>query len=388
MVHCGRITSLLIDPKRPSRHLMPFTESEIEEVYQKALRSGVSLYRDAFFGKYLPHELFWVGLQPFLLTLGYQLRQRYQPGWIPSWFRGKEIDVEYLLYEDSIVPSKPNIMDATRMHDGLKVALKCLDTNSDEISIALYLCSANVGTDPRNHTMPVLDVILLPPDGSKSLIVMPQLFPFDELPFRRFGELAEAFRQYIEVWGSESFRIDSPFLNNKLQGLDFMHQHGIVHGDACCLNLVMDMSQVVPRGVHMFAPDTHDGVTSGLDWNERSTVGPIKYYFIDFGLSVKLNQPEVWGGHYGQDPSVPEFQIPNLRFDPFKVDIYQLGNVLMRMTKDYDGVGLLKKLGKMMTRKNPDRRIGLQSALEWLDRVPEETLNQPIWLKSVSKSSR
>lgn len=30
-------------------------------------------------------EHFWVDHQPFLLSRGYQLRPRYDPGWIPSW---------------------------------------------------------------------------------------------------------------------------------------------------------------------------------------------------------------------------------------------------------------------------------------------------------------
>ncbi|KAJ7186575.1 hypothetical protein C8R46DRAFT_852002, partial [Mycena filopes] len=31
------------------------------------------------------NEWFWVDNQPFLLAHGYQLRPRYQPGWVPSW---------------------------------------------------------------------------------------------------------------------------------------------------------------------------------------------------------------------------------------------------------------------------------------------------------------
>ena len=30
-------------------------------------------------------EQLWVGRQPFLLSRGYALRPRYQPGWTPSW---------------------------------------------------------------------------------------------------------------------------------------------------------------------------------------------------------------------------------------------------------------------------------------------------------------
>lgn len=32
-------------------------------------------------------ELFWIQNQPLLLSRGYELRERYRPGWIPSWTR-------------------------------------------------------------------------------------------------------------------------------------------------------------------------------------------------------------------------------------------------------------------------------------------------------------
>lgn len=30
-------------------------------------------------------EVYWLNHQPWLLSLGYQLRPRFRPGWIPSW---------------------------------------------------------------------------------------------------------------------------------------------------------------------------------------------------------------------------------------------------------------------------------------------------------------
>ena len=57
-----------------------------------------------FHEKHGPHirnegELFWVGLQPFLLGRGYRLRPRYQPDWKPSWDVGSE---QYQFREDKL----------------------------------------------------------------------------------------------------------------------------------------------------------------------------------------------------------------------------------------------------------------------------------------------
>jgi hypothetical protein len=70
---------------------------------------------DAFFAelseKYGPHvrsakELFWVNLQPFLLSRGYRLRERYHPDWKPSWIAGPGQAAprrDYLLAEDRLI---------------------------------------------------------------------------------------------------------------------------------------------------------------------------------------------------------------------------------------------------------------------------------------------
>lgn len=68
------------------------------------------------------------------------------------------------------------------------------------------------------------------------------------------------------------------------------------------------------------------------------TLKPVKYYFIDFGLS-KIYRPQdvpflkqpPWGG----DKSVPEHLIPSPPpCDPFAVDVYCLGNFLRQYFLD------------------------------------------------------
>lgn len=87
-------------------------------------------------------------------------------------------------------------MDALRICDNTRVVFKKVDTASDEIPIAVYLSSLS---DPRNRTVPISDIIILPHDDTLALLVMPMLLQFSALPFLRVGEFAEAVHQFLQV---------------------------------------------------------------------------------------------------------------------------------------------------------------------------------------------
>lgn len=91
------------------------------------------------------------------------------------------------------------MIDAVRISDGMKVVLKCVQTRRDEIAIGKYLSSELLLSDDRNHSVPILDVIILAEDDSEAIIVMPLLYLFAKLPFRRLGEVTEAFQQFLQV---------------------------------------------------------------------------------------------------------------------------------------------------------------------------------------------
>ena len=59
---------------------------------------------------------------------------------------------------------------------------------------------------------------------------------------------------------------------------------------------------------------------------------PIRYYFVDFGISVKFPadlEPKRTVGIIGLDRDAPE--LSNTRpYDPFRVDIFILGNVFKK----------------------------------------------------------
>lgn len=52
-----------------------------------------------------------------------------------------------------------------------------------------------------------------------------------------------------------------------------------------------------------------------------------KYYFIDFGISTRFEGPgpHLVTGTIGRDPTAPEMS-DTVPYDPFKLDIYYLGN--------------------------------------------------------------
>jgi hypothetical protein len=165
-----------------------------------------------------PNEYFWVDHQPFLLSCGYRLRPRYDPAWVPSWKLAKPKIIRPFNCEDdsgllvrTVYPfitltnqyltnaaQKDHVLDATRVTDGVKVVLKRVLSDGDEVQIALYLCSVEMSSDPRNRTVPILDVITLP-DDKYVLLVMPYLRIFNTPPFHCRGEVVEALRQFLQV---------------------------------------------------------------------------------------------------------------------------------------------------------------------------------------------
>ena len=61
----------------------------------------------------------------------------------------------------------------------------------------------------------------------------------------------------------------------------------------------------------------------------RSAVG-VKYYFADFGISVYVpseDRPKLVTGHMGRDQDPPELS-STVPYDPFKLDIFIIGNML------------------------------------------------------------
>ncbi|TFK83269.1 hypothetical protein K466DRAFT_603008 [Polyporus arcularius HHB13444] len=104
-------------------------------------------------------EVFWREHQDFLYSRGYTLRHRYRLGWVPSW--RQDPTIRLLDAEDrlSFWLGQSHLMDARRLTDRMLVSIKKVRTDSRELQIATFLSSATLRRDPRNHCVPIPEVL-------------------------------------------------------------------------------------------------------------------------------------------------------------------------------------------------------------------------------------
>ncbi|KAJ7054436.1 hypothetical protein C8F01DRAFT_490286 [Mycena amicta] len=298
-------------------------------------------------------ELFWVENQPYLLSVGYKLRPRYHPDWKPSWIldpKKSQLDCE-----DDLDQLKSTVLDAIRIKDGKKVVLKRVETTSLELQMLQFLASENMRKDPRNRTVPLLDTICLPHDPGTVLMVMVHGRRFNYPPFHCRGEFFHALFQL-------------------LQGMEFMHEHNIVHGqvtvldllcrsqscrDTAIQNIVMDETRVVPKGSHFMADRTHSGHSYLFSWKNRCSVSPVDYYYIDFGLTFHFPagvKDATMVGYYGSwRKPIPELSA-TVPYNPFQVDVCRLGLTILEVIEPYPALADFIPLGKLMCDPDPTRR--------------------------------
>ncbi|KAF9033433.1 hypothetical protein BDZ89DRAFT_1062891 [Hymenopellis radicata] len=292
-----------------------------------------------------PKERFWVTNYNRLLEAGYQLRPRFHPEWKPS-------AVKYawkMAPEDhkALFPGHEHLNDAIRISDQCHVMLRSY--NSDTERIVLDELRKPQAQSPHNRTVPILDELEI--DGT-TIFVMPFLRQFDDPPFLRRSECLEAIRQI-------------------LQGLKFMHENKIAHNDACRGNIMMDSSSLIPTSFSLIRPWTTDGLYKNIKYRTRFAVRPVNYYFIDFETAAiypegQHSSRSVRFGRVGQDETPPEFSEPVIPFyHAFKLDIYQVGNHVLRQCflEHYDGLEFLAPLVEKMTHNKDYERIDAAQAL-------------------------
>jgi serine/threonine protein kinase len=131
------------------------------------------------------------------------------------------------------------------------------------------------------------------------------------------------------------------------QGLVFMHSHGVahrlvflsvivlnvdgtsIHSDCSLKNILMDATHMYPLGFHPVDDMFLDDLITRAPKITRLEAG-VKYYFVDYGISSHFpsrSRRELVLGIAGRDQDVPELS-NNVPYDPFKVDIFTIGNVL------------------------------------------------------------
>lgn len=68
-----------------------------------------------------------------------------------------------------------------------------------EAEIGLYFSSEPLVSHPKNHCVPIYEVLDLPDSDHEIIIVMPLLRKFNNPRIKSVGEAAEFFRQVFEV---------------------------------------------------------------------------------------------------------------------------------------------------------------------------------------------
>ncbi|KAG6809342.1 hypothetical protein H0H92_000633 [Tricholoma furcatifolium] len=253
-------------------------------------------------------EVFWRKYTPLFKERGYTVRPRYRPDWIPSWWNTSK---DWEDCEDAIANFAKHL-DAIGP-DGSIVMIKWIEALNfpAEIPVGQLLSSERLAS-PRNRCMPYLDVIEPPesPDVAFVQVVMPYLLPTEQVPFETIGEAVEFFRQIFE-------------------GLEFMHENNIRHGDCKYDNIMAD-------SVHLYKTPPHPfSLRETLDFSGfpslifSRTQKPLKYYLIDFDLAKEYppGTPRLERVPWGGDRSVPEHKL-GVPCDPFPVDVYCLGNCI------------------------------------------------------------
>ncbi|KAL7282053.1 hypothetical protein ACG7TL_003520 [Trametes sanguinea] len=269
---------------------------------------------DDLFAVLSEEECAWRDRYDLLEAHGYRLRPRLRPGWVPSW-RGKPREA-LVDSEDWWIPTvRPKVMDATRVSDEALVYMKSIRTDSEELRILSYLSSDELRHDPRNHCVPLLDVFQDSTDAERSIIVMPFMRYIDNPPFESVDDVLE-------------------MLDQVLEGLVFIHDHGVAH--------------------RMLA----DGVTPATVLSRASA--PVHYYFIDFGISTWFksmdDSPRLVVGTDGLDQEPPELS-KTVPYDPFKLDVFLIGNVIRHTIHEaYTNLPMLEPLMNRMIDPDPSKR--------------------------------
>lgn len=326
---------------------MVFTKKTRTKAEEEARRAAIAQRELQAFGEvYTPKdgrltksERWWSQHYEWLKGCGYLLRPRYEPGWVPSWQGTRK---NRFKCEDGRGSERAAILDGTRLSDGAYVILKFV-SNSDhphEAEIGRFLSSEPLRSDPTNHCIPIYDVLSVPDDKDKVIIVMPLFREYTSPPFGTVGEAVECFRQLFE-------------------GLQFMHKHRVAHRDCMTLNIMMDASALFIDAFHPVSPFMKRDFSGYARYKTR-TERPVKYYFIDFGLSRRyersiphpLEEP-IWGG----DKEVPEFQSSDEPRDPFPTDVFYIGNAIRKDFVDSkDGFEFMRPLISDMVQEDPSKR--------------------------------
>ncbi|KAG2047305.1 hypothetical protein BDR06DRAFT_921871 [Suillus hirtellus] len=307
-------------------------------------------------------EMWWRDHFLWLKDVGYQLRTRHAPDWVPSW-RGT--DQYWGLCEDSWQMAATQIASATRMSDGIHVVLKRIQPSLHpyEIEVGRFLASEPL-RQRENHCVEMLDVLQVPNEADETILVLPLLRPFDNPPFETIGEIIDFTLQVFE-------------------GLQFMHKHRVAHRDCMNLNIMMDPREMYLHPFHPCRPSRRLDLKGPAKHRSRTECPP-RYLFIDFGISRRYQawqvaplEPPIWGGYKG----VPEFQTSDEPRNPFPTDVWYLGYTLQQQLLEvYRGLSFMEPLVSDMLQTDPAKRPTMDEVMSRF--VPTYSALSPWKLRS------
>ncbi|KAG8957998.1 hypothetical protein FRC03_009554 [Tulasnella sp. 419] len=303
------------------------------------INSGGERVRGRGVREHYGHEVEWAQRHDFLLQHGYQLRPRYRPGWKPSWTTPAPV----LKNEDAILQrSRGDIMDAKRLSDDSVVMMKPTPKNSSELLITSLLSSGTLRDEPRNHSVPLLEVLDDPLDPNTALMIFPLLRRANEPEFASVADCID-------------------FIEQTLEGIAFMHENSVAHRDCYAGNVMMDGRALYPKGWHPQQPRRRPDGPLLKGTPKRGSVGGVRYYFIDFGIST--HSQDMVTGEAGQ-VQAPELS-ETVEYNPYRVDIFILGELYkLLILKEYEDFASVKTLVDMMTKEDPALRPSASECLE------------------------
>ncbi|KAI5885425.1 kinase-like protein [Schizophyllum commune H4-8] len=178
------------------------------------------------------------------------------------------------------------------------VIIKAVHVESSEWMIIGYLSTGARRKDPRNHTIPLVEII----HAGEYVFIVQACWDYS--------------------WGFPPFdsvksRLD--WAHQLLRGLCFMHELGISHGDIHSANVLWNHDGARPSS---FLEDPCPKLHSTFD---------ARYAFIDFGAAIhSLDEADRYATPRTYPPeeyAAPE-QILEIPIDRFAADVYNLGRVM------------------------------------------------------------
>lgn len=107
-----------------------------------------------------------------------------------------------LRYTYSLTTAKSYpVLDATRLATGQAVVLKIVYTHKhpQEVEITQHFSREPLASHPRNHCVPLLDVLTVPDKAKCVILVLPLLRKVTNPRFNTVGEAVEFVRQVLEA---------------------------------------------------------------------------------------------------------------------------------------------------------------------------------------------